>query len=71
MALKERVKRLEDKANPAEEIKITVTKGEGGCPSAAERAANPELNKIIFICDCPNCNPQRFKGKLNEKNKKT
>ena len=65
MALKERLKRLEDKANP-EEIKITVTKSDGGCPSAAERAANPELNKIIYICNCPNCNPERFKEGKNE-----
>jgi len=62
MALKERLKRLEDKANP-EEIKIIVSKGGYGCPTPKEkariRAGNPDKT-FIYVCHCPNCCPEDF-----------
>jgi len=62
MTLKNRVEKLENIANP-EEVKITITKGEGGCPTPEEkariRAANPE-KKFIWVCHCPNCCPEDF-----------
>lgn len=61
MTLHNRITKLEQKANP-EKIKIVVTKSEGHCPTSEEKARiNAESGvKHIWVCDCPNCNPERF-----------
>jgi len=63
MNLKSRLDRVE-KRLPKPEIKIIVTKGERLCPTQSEkeriRAKNPD-KKFIYICNCPNCNPEDFK----------
>lgn len=65
--LHSRISKAEKKL-PKEKIKIVVTKSEGGCPTPEEKARINAASGIkhIWVCDCPNCNPERFKGKLSE-----
>lgn len=69
MSLKSRLDRVERKLLPAPEVKIVVTKSNGHCPTAEEKARINAASgvKHIWVCHCKNCEPEFYERKVNEK----